>query len=305
MDPLLPPKRLMRESYSDAYRRSRKAVAETQKRLRTVKARTSIVRAALEDVQSEQRALLSRNRDDRETLKQVAAAGNTGRADRFAAVVSHELRQPLNAALAAAQLVQVGRDAGRAMGVLQRQLLQMAELLDALLDMSRVSMKTLRLDQRRLDVVPLLHRVVETIEPSVTAKSLTLALNACPSPCYVFADERRLQQVFGNLLSNAVRYTPGGGHIEVSVHAEGRFIVTDVRDSGVGIRCEELLTIFEPFCRGANASAEGLGIGLALVQGLVELHGGLVRASSDGPGRGSLFSVILPRSIGDTRGNSD
>jgi signal transduction histidine kinase len=171
----------------------------------------------------------------------------------------------------------------------------MGGLLDTLMDMSRVSLKTIDLDLRRIAIRDILERALETIESAVADKRLSLTVGDCPPAFEVFADTRRLVQVFGNLLSNAVRYTPGGGRVDVSVHADERSVHVDIRDSGKGVSADEMLLIFEPFARGTDSGAEGLGIGLALVRGLVELHGGSVSVVSDGPGQGSCFSVILPR----------
>jgi signal transduction histidine kinase len=273
-------------------------VVETRSRVERAREVSTKVRAELRGAKQEHRVMLERNREELAMLQRAAAGAGAGRVERFAAVVSHELRQPLNAAMAAAQLVEVGANPSRAIAILQRQLRHMTGLLETLMDVSRVSMKTIDLDLRRIQIRGVLERALETIESAVAAKHLSLTITDCPPELDVFADSRRLSQVFGNLLSNAVRYTPSGGRVDVSVHADERMVRVDVCDSGKGVSADEMLMIFEPFARGADSGAEGLGIGLALVRGLVELHGGSVAVRSDGPGRGSCFSVTLPRSGG-------
>lgn len=238
--------------------------------------------------------MLDRNKEELIALHRMAVSVLAARTDRYSAIISHELRQPLNAALAAEQLLELGCESPRAMTVLRRQLLQMGQLLDSLMDMSRVSMKNVDLDRRPVNLREIVERAAETLESARRDKDLTLDVRDWPSELYVSGDELRLRQVFGNVLSNAIRYTPVGGRIEVVARADAHLVSIDVRDSGKGIPGHEMLKIFEPFSRGANSGTEGLGIGLALVRGLVELHGGSVGVTSDGPGRGSCFTITLP-----------
>jgi signal transduction histidine kinase len=293
------------QAYSDAYMRSRDAVKAARRRLDDVRAQSSKVRADLRGIHSEHRAILERNREELIALQKTAAFAAVGRSDRFAAVVSHELRQPLNAAIAAAELLYVGQNPDRALGVLRRQLLRMAELLDVLIDMSRIAMKTVDLDLRRVSLRRALERATETLEPAIVQKQLTLTMPDGLAALVVFADEQRLVQVFSNLISNAVRYTPAGGRIAIAVQADDRAVTIEIQDSGKGISPDELQTIFEPFVRGTDSGQEGLGIGLAMVRGLVELHGGTVSVRSDGPGHGSSFIVSLPRMLGAESGAVD
>ena len=286
------------QQHREMYTRSHAAVTDTRRRLETVKARASKVRAELRNVQSEHRTILERNREELIAFHKTAISTLAARTDRFWAVVSHELRQPLNAAIVAAQLLELERQP-RAMEVLRRQLLQMKQLLDSLTDMSRISMKNVDLDLRPVNLRQILERAVETLDSARRDKDLTLVVRDWPSELFVSGDELRLRQVFGNLLSNAIRYTPRGGRIEVLARTDAQAISVDIRDTGKGVAAHELLKIFEPFSRGADSGGEGLGIGLALVRGLVELHGGSVGVTSDGPGRGSCFTITLPRLEGD------
>ncbi|HEY7498847.1 MAG TPA: HAMP domain-containing sensor histidine kinase [Vicinamibacterales bacterium] len=217
--------------------------------------------------------------------------------ERFIAVVSHELRQPLNAILGAFTLLDeaiIPAVQERARRVMDRQLRQMVRLLDDLLDMSRLSVRTLKLDVARQDLQPILEASLETIAARVAERRLRLDVGWTPEPLFVEADACRLQQVFGNLLSNAVRYTPEGGSIVVSLARENGSAAVCVTDTGVGIEKREMENIFEPFARGGSRSPEGFGIGLALVKGLVELHGGTVTVASGGRDKGSAFTVFLP-----------
>ena len=217
--------------------------------------------------------------------------------DRFLAVVSHELRQPLGAAQTALEVLDVSKSdaqAARARAVLRRQLTQMARLVDDLLEMSRYALQSTELSKTTLDLRHIVQNALETAAASIAPAALTLDATLPPVPQWVDGDEGRLLQVFTNLLSNAVRCTPKGGRITVTVQPDDHLIVVEVADTGRGIDGADLQQVFEPFARGRDNGREGFGIGLALVRGVVERHGGSVAVVSDGRDRGSRFTVVLP-----------
>jgi two-component system CheB/CheR fusion protein len=216
---------------------------------------------------------------------------------RFLAVVSHELRQPLNAAIGAMSLLEAKPSdaaAERARVVLRRQLLHMATLLDDLLDMSRLALKRIHVERVTMDLRSCLQETVDAIDPSARNARVQLMCSLPNAPVPVLGDAARLQQAFSNLLTNGIRYTPGGGSVSVSLSTSERAAHVTVEDTGQGITAADLATIFEPFRRGHDSSGEGLGIGLALVRGIVELHDGKISVFSDGPGKGTRFCVTLP-----------
>jgi PAS domain S-box-containing protein len=238
-----------------------------------------------------------------EALRQRAEelAEDARRKDEFLAVLAHELRNPLAPVRNALQVMRLGRhDAGlveqmRAMA--ERQVGYIAHLVDDLLDLSRISRGLLRLLKEPLDVAQPVQQAVEGVQPLVRERQVTLSVSLPAEPVYVEADPTRLQQVVGNLLTNAAKYTDPGGTILLSARQEGGDLVLRVRDTGIGIAADMLPKIFDLFVqaeRRLDRSQGGLGIGLTLVRRLVEMHGGSVVASSAGPGQGSEFVVRLP-----------
>lgn len=216
--------------------------------------------------------------------------------DRILGLLSHELRQALTAAMAAERLLQVTDDheaAARARAVLQRQLHYLSRLVEDLLEFSRISLDTTSLSCREVNLDDVIARTAEAMESVIADRGQHLTVTKAASPPIVNADPTRLQQVFSNLLHNASRYTPIGGHITVTSNVEGGWTHVTVHDTGNGIDPSQLGAIFEPFTRRSGEGA-GLGIGLALARRLVELHGGTITAQSDGHGRGSTFTVRLP-----------
>jgi PAS domain S-box-containing protein len=222
--------------------------------------------------------------------------------DEFLAAVAHELRQPLAACLGAVALMRMrqSREAGeRAHAVLDRQLTHMARLIDDLLDTSRVALGTVALATQPLDLRDVVRRACESVQSLVEARRHACTVEVPAEPLTIDADPMRLQQVLGNLITNAAKYTPPGGTIRVTASADARAARVVVRDNGVGIPPEMQTRIFDLFTRAsADADADGFGIGLAIVRRLVEAHGGTVTVTSDGPGRGSEFVIILPRQPG-------
>ena len=237
-----------------------------------------------------------------ETLMQLAAeesARSVREKERFIAVLSHELRQPLNAALAAAQVAQITSSAAeseRARAIIHRQLQQMAVLLDDLTELSRLTLRHSDLRLEPVDLADVMRAAAESVAARAEEKSVVIDLSA-PPDCRVVGDRVRLYQVFANLLANAVRYTPASGRVDVAWECSEHAVAAVVRDTGQGIEPEYLPHIFEPLARGGERGGEGLGLGLALVRSIVELHGGTVKAESPGAGRGSSFTVVLPRKI--------
>jgi two-component system, chemotaxis family, CheB/CheR fusion protein len=223
------------------------------------------------------------------------------RRDQFLAMLSHELRNPLAAVLNAAHVFSSAHaDRARldqACGVIQRQAGQMARLLDDLLDVSRVTQGKIVLRKDICELRSVVLHAVEEVRPLVTDRGHQLSVHAAEQPLYVAGDATRLLQILGNLLTNAAKYTPPGGQISLSVQPDGDAVEIRVRDTGEGIPQDMLEAVFDLFVQ-SHASLErsegGMGVGLTLVRNLVELHGGSVRAYSEGPGCGSEFVVRLP-----------
>lgn len=222
------------------------------------------------------------------------------RKDEFLAMLSHELRTPLAAIANAANLLRLSGDHNpvqiRAQGIIERQVTQLARLVDDLLEVSRISTGRIRLNLERLDLREVAQRAVETTQPQASRKAQSLTLSLPEEPVWVNGDSVRLEQILVNLLNNAVKYTDTGGEIRVTLHTEAGESLLRVLDNGVGIAPDMLPHIFELFTqadRSLDRSQGGLGIGLALVQSLVTLHQGQVEAHSTA-GVGSEFIVRLP-----------
>jgi PAS domain S-box-containing protein len=223
------------------------------------------------------------------------------RKDEFLATLAHELRNPLAPLRNAVELVRrADGDTAlmeKARSIMERQLGLMVRLIDDLLDISRITRGKLHLRQERAELAVVLQSAVEASRPLIEAWAHEFTLTVPPDLIYLNADPIRLAQVFSNLLTNSAKYTEKGGHIWLTAEPLGSEVVVTVRDTGIGIAAEHLAHIFAMFSQVAPAlerSQGGLGIGLALVRGLVELHGGRVEARSAGPGLGSEFIVHLP-----------
>jgi signal transduction histidine kinase/ActR/RegA family two-component response regulator len=222
--------------------------------------------------------------------------------DEFLAMISHELRTPLNAILGWSRMMTGGRlveaQRERAVQTIERNAVAQAKLIDELLDVSRIISRKLRLSRRALDLRPIIEATVDSCRPAAEAKGLAIGIRLVGEPVRVMADSDRLAQVVSNLLGNAIKFTPAGGRVDVtlSVGDEGRARLS-VRDDGIGIRDEFLAHVFERF-RQADGSRTrthgGLGLGLAIVRHLVELHGGQVSVMSDGVGKGAEFVITIP-----------
>ena len=227
------------------------------------------------------------------------------RKDEFLAMLAHELRNPLAPIRNAVELIRLAEPAETkvrwAADVTDRQVRQLTRLVDELLDVARISQGKVVLQTQCLDLVALVTQSIDTQRDAMSKRHQTLTLSLPAQPVNLNGDATRLAQVVNNLLSNAIKYTPEGGAISVGVsHAEGNggeFALLEVRDNGIGIEAELLPHVFELFEQGKRAldrTQGGLGVGLTLVQRLVQLHGGEVVATSPGPGQGSALRVLLP-----------
>lgn len=228
------------------------------------------------------------------------------RKDEFLAVLGHELRNPLAPLRNALQVLGLrGGDAATvewARAMMDRQVQHLTHLVNDLLDIARISRGKITLQRERLDLVRLVGEVVSDQQGSITEAGLTLSLELPSLPIWVEGDPVRLAQVIGNLVQNATKFTDRGGQVTVQVTREDdRHALVLVRDSGIGIEPELLPRVFELYEQGhLSPDRGGLGLGLALAKGLIELHGGAIQAVSEGPGRGSEFTVRLPQSTGAT-----
>ncbi|MEK7830419.1 MAG: hybrid sensor histidine kinase/response regulator, partial [Acidobacteriota bacterium] len=221
--------------------------------------------------------------------------------DEFLAVVSHELRSPLNAILGYNHIMRLDpydtEQIRKASDIIERNARTQLQLIEDLLDTARIISGKLRLETRQIDLVPVLADALNMARPAAEAKSIDLRARYDLKPEMILGDAARLQQVISNLLSNAIKFTPGGGRAELRMEQSDGHIRITVSDTGQGIAPEYLPHIFDRFYQGDGSSSRrhsGLGLGLALVKHLVELHGGKVEAASEGSGNGASFSLMLP-----------
>lgn len=223
--------------------------------------------------------------------------------DEFLAVVSHELRSPLNAITGWASLLlmrQLDDRTRHAIETIQRNAQNQTQLIADLLDVSRIVTGQLRLNVRSFKLIPVIEAAIEVVRPAVDAKSIRIETIFDPSAGSVAGDPDRMQQVFWNLLSNAVKFTPKSGRIQVRLQRADSHVEVAVSDTGRGIDPKLLPHIFERFRQGDSSTTRehgGLGLGLAIVRHLVELHGGVVHAYSDGAGKGAEFIIQLPTMV--------
>ena len=237
---------------------------------------------------------------DRERAVRVDAEATSLAKDQFVAVVSHELRTPLTAMLGWIRLLRTGKldqaAAERALEVIERNTVLQAHLIEDLLDVSRIIAGTLSLEARPVMVAPAVEAALTAMRLTAEAKGIQLESQLDVSAGPVHGDPARLQQIVWNLVSNAIKFTPSGGRIDVGLARRGSSVVVSVRDTGQGITPERLPGIFTRFgtIQVRPRSQEGLGLGLAIVRHLVDLHGGTVKAESPGPGQGATFTVTLP-----------
>lgn len=246
-----------------------------------------------------QRQQLSRQRDALRVYAEALKEADR-RKDEFLAVLAHELRNPLAPIRYGLEIMKMSADEPvsediRAM--MHRQLSHLVRLIDDLLDVSRISRGKINLSKESVELSEALQAALEASRPLIEANKHTLELRSAEEPIWIFADLTRIAQVVSNLLNNAAKYTPVGGHITLSVNRDGDHVVIDVIDNGVGIPQAMLPRVFELFTQvdgDTKRSQGGLGIGLALARQLVEMHNGTLTVASEGEGKGSTFTLRLP-----------
>lgn len=248
--------------------------------------------------EEERSSLLAREKSAREQAEAASRAK-----DEFVAMVSHELRAPLNAILGWTQLLQTGKfdedQAVHALDIIERNTKIQVKLIEDLLDISRVISGKLVLRVHPVEIGKIIEAATESIRAAANVKSIHLDVHTDPAGCWVSGDPNRMQQIVWNLLSNAVKFTPAHGRIEVRAERVGSQIQVTVSDSGAGIESGFLPYVFDRFSQASPTSVRrhgGLGLGLAIVKNLIELHGGTVRAESAGEGLGATFTLMLPMS---------
>jgi signal transduction histidine kinase len=219
----------------------------------------------------------------------------------FLAMVSHELRTPSHAILGWAQLIKEGQadeeTIAHGIEVIERNARLQAQLIEQLLDFSRVNNGLLRLDAQRASLVPILEAAIDTMLPQAQAKGIDLHMELDASAIAVMCDPARLHQVITNLLSNAIKFTPSGGRVDIRLARQGSYAEITVSDTGRGIPTEFLPHIFEPFGQAGTDQAtahDGLGLGLTIARHIIERHKGKIHAESLGEGTGTKFTIVLP-----------
>ena len=238
-------------------------------------------------------------------IREQAARAEAERAnrakDQFLATLSHELRTPLSAILGWSQLVRTGRleetQMARAFETIERNARSQSQLIDDLLDVSRIITGKLQIELRLVDLSKVIEAAVDSVRPTCETKGIDFELQRIPSSCLLRGDANRLQQIFWNLFNNAVKFTPAGGKISVTVEKDESNINVIISDTGIGIDARFLPFIFERFQQADGSTTRahgGLGLGLAIVRHLVDLHNGDIKVESAGPGQGSTFRVTLP-----------
>jgi signal transduction histidine kinase/DNA-binding response OmpR family regulator len=254
-------------------------------------------------LESERENLLRREKSLREQAERASRLK-----DEFLATVSHELRTPLNAILGWGQMLQAGKvtgdDHNRALETIYRNAKAQAQLIDDLLDTSRLITGNLRLNLSPTSIVPIIESALNVVRPGAEAKGITLSAIYSSESETITCDPHRLQQMIWNLLTNAVKFTPPDGHVEIKLEQISDAVKITISDTGQGISPEFLPFVFDRFRQADSSSTrshDGLGLGLAIVRHLAELHGGSVQAASEGKGKGATFSITLPRSLVESR----
>ena len=238
---------------------------------------------------------------EHESAARAAAEESNRLKDEFLATLSHELRTPLTSILGWSNMLLAGKmdeeTTRGAMQSIERNARMQHQIVNDLLDVSRIITGNLRFEPQPTDVRAVVLAAIDTVRPAADAKNIALRAEFDPRADPVMGDAARLQQVAWNLLANAVKFTPAGGEVRVSIERAGERLRFTVADTGDGIRADFLPYVFDRFRQGDQSSTRrygGLGLGLSIVRHLVELHGGTVRAASDGEGRGATFIVELP-----------
>jgi len=231
--------------------------------------------------------------------------------DEFLAMVSHEIRTPLNAILGWARMLELKQlppeRAEHAIAAIGRSASALAHMIDDLLDTSRILNGAVRLALRPVDLVAVAQEALDAVRPLAATKNVHVAFDTVADCRAVTGDADRLQQVIWNLLANAIKFTPEGGRVNVSIESANDHMEVRVVDTGRGISSDFLPHVFERFRQGEDATTQrhtGLGLGLGIVRQLVELHGGAVHAASPGVGHGATFTVRLPAAAGAPAGQA-
>jgi signal transduction histidine kinase len=231
----------------------------------------------------------------------VEAEASNRTKDQFLAIISHELRSPLNAILGWTKLIQGGKldnlATARALATIERNAKLQNELIQDLLDFSRITEGKLRLELFPVDLTEIINAAIDVVRPLADAKSITIESALEFTIGEVLGDASRLQQVIWNLLTNAIKFTPEQGQVAIWLEQVESYAQITVSDTGVGISPDFLPYVFEQFSQADNqytARHKGLGLGLAIVRSLVEMHNGTITAASDGEGHGASFTVRLP-----------
>jgi PAS domain S-box-containing protein len=256
------------------------------------------------------RDLTERKKIEQERAARLASEQANRAKDDFLAMLGHELRTPLSAITTALHLMRLRGDTrtARERDVIGRQITHITRLVDDLLDVSRVARGKVDLAMKHLALADIVARAIEMATPLLEQRHHSLDVRVATAGLFVLGDETRMAQVVGNLLTNAAKYTEPGGSITIEAAREANEIVLCIRDNGIGIAPELLPNLFDLFVQGENRAElgqGGLGLGLALVRSLVELHGGTVAARSDGPGKGSEFIVKLPAAPAEVVSDAD
>ncbi len=222
------------------------------------------------------------------------------RKDEFLAMLAHELRNPLATLAYAVEIISPEDNPqidAEARDIANRQIRHLARMVDDLLEVSRITRGKIALKMSPVDLCESIRSVVQSVQPLIDLHGHSLDLKLADGPCYVEADPTRLEQIFSNLVNNSIKYTPSGGKVSIATETSDTEAIITVADDGIGIPHETLPRVFDLFAQADQSLARsggGLGIGLTLVRQLVELHGGSVSVLSDGPGRGSEFTVRIP-----------
>jgi signal transduction histidine kinase len=248
----------------------------------------------------EQRRQIALQRDELEAYATNLSTANRHK-NQFLAILGHELRNPIMALDAGlALLKRRGDDAEKAQGIriqMESQIAHLSRLVEDLLDISRIDQGKISLKKERVELGAVLAAAIELSRPLIDNEHHTLSLNLAPQPVWLNGDFTRLSQVVSNLLNNAAKYTPHGGKIGLTARIDSAYVEIEVSDNGIGISPDMQSKIFDIFTQVSSASKnakEGLGIGLALVKQLVEMHGGTISLESEGLNTGSVFKVRLP-----------
>jgi len=259
---------------------------------------------------SSRRTAETKLREQSELLRAALASEREARSDaeqadrlkdEFLATVSHELRTPLSAILGWSAMLNLGEldeeTKRTALTVIERNAKAQADIINDILDVSRIITGKLRIDSRPIELEPTIRAAVESLELAASAKGIKLSFSLDPDPGFVIGDPDRLRQVIWNLVANAIKFTPNNGQAEIRLRRVDSHLELTVSDNGIGISRDFLPHVFERFRQADSSTTRkhgGLGLGLAIVRHLVELHGGSVSVESEGRGKGTLFTVRLP-----------